>query len=139
MKKITLYRGIALNEGEVINAENIGCSWTLCEVFAQTQAENIANARGIDGVIVLRSEVPVLAIDIDNTLFAMERRGNEYEVVVSNTDITAEVIYSTFDSEGEIIKGNTGGNMFEDYIDGEYDGELTEVDFFALAEEFGAI
>lgn len=138
MKTITLYRGIALNEGEIINTENIGCSWTLCEVFAQTQAENIANARGIEGIVVIVSEVPVSDIDMDNTLFSMERRKNEYEVVVRNQDIVAEVVYSTFDTEGEIIEGNTGGNGFEDYVES-YEGDLTENDFFAIAEEFEAI
>lgn len=136
MKTVKIYRSILLNEGEEINAENLGCSWTLCEIFAEDHAKDINGHFGKDGFVILSTEVDEDQIDWSNTLFAMEERDHEFEVVISG-DIVAEVEYSTVESIGSglKLKGNSGQNNFEDYCDN-YDGEVTKDDFFELASEF---
>jgi len=49
-----IYRSILLNEGEEINTTNLGCSWTLCEIFAEDHAKDINNHLGKDGFVILR-------------------------------------------------------------------------------------
>jgi len=131
-----IYRGIALNEGENINNENLGCSWSLCSVFAKKHARSIAKATGKEGVIVLTAEISEDAIDIDNTLYAMEKRPYEYEVVVTGS-LVCEVCYSELEEieEGTEIEGSVGYNDFEDY-NNNYEGSLTMPDFLTLADEF---
>lgn len=127
-----LYRGIA---GDKINTEEIGVSWSFCAQFAEEHAENIARARGIKGIIVLSIDIEATdeRIDIDNTLTAMDCRPEEFEVVL-NGSIDCEV-YATYGVELSIdtFSGHTGANTFEDYTDGEYQGELTAEHFYAEA------
>lgn len=137
MRTLTVYRGIALNEGESINQDNIGCAWTLCEVFAGNHASEVALAKEKDGVVILRAEVSVDQIDWNNTLFAMDVRPNEYEVVLIG-DIEAEVYSSDYhlDLGVEAVSGRIRDVEFEDY-NNKYDGALTKKNFFSLAEEMG--
>lgn len=138
MKTFKIYRSILLNQGEEINTDNLGCSWTLCEIFAEDHAKDINRYHGKDGFVVLETTVTVDQIDWDNTLFSMDHRSYEYEVVVFSEDIEAEVrVVEGIDhiESGEIIEGNTGSNNFEDYCE-EYDGVLSEEDFFETANEF---
>ena len=132
-----IYRSILLNEGEAIKTENIGCSWTLCEIFAEDHAKDINRLHGKDGYVILEAEINESDIDWDNTLFAMQHRPNEYEVVLNNIEIEARVYISGIESieEGKKITGNTGNNEFEDYNDN-YEGELTKEDFMNVANEF---
>lgn len=130
-----LYRGIA---GKEINTENIGVSWSFCAQFAEEHAQNIARARGLEGIIVLSVEIDAFdsRIDIDNTLTAMDCRPEEFEVVVCGA-IDCEV-FATYGVELSLdfISGQTGANTFEDYTEGEYQGELTAGDFYAEAAEW---
>ena len=132
-----IFRSLLLNHDEEINSNELGCSWTLDYVFAEDHANDINNYLGKDGFVILEADVDESQIDWDNTLFAMENRPHEKEVVVYG-DITATV----FDVEGlEIEKhskiiGETGnGQDFEDYCT-TYEGELTKNDFLNLANEF---
>ena len=132
-----IYRSILLNEGEEINTENLGRSWTLCEIFAEDHANDINNALGKDGVVILKAEINQNDIDWNNTLFAMEKRSHEYEVVLNNIEIEARIHMSEVDGieEGEYINGETGNNNFEDYTEN-YEGEVTIEDFMNVANEF---
>ena len=132
-----IYRSIALNENETINTDNLGCSWSLSDVYPHDHAEkNIIPARGLDGYIIIEADVNLNDIDIDNTLFALENREDEAEVVINSIDLKAEVVYSDLESikEGTIIEGLTGCNEFEDYTN-EYDGDLTVEDFIDFVNE----
>src|SRR5690606_34632843 len=124
-----LYRSILLNEGEEINTDNVGSSWTLCEIFAEDHANDINNHHEKDGFVILSTEVSEDMVDFDNTLFAMENRDYEFEVVI-NGDITCRVhLVEGIDfDEDQIIEGNTGDNDFEDYCES-YEGDLTKEDF----------
>jgi|SRR5690606_15147701 len=132
-----IYRSILLNEGETINTENIGTSWTLCHVFADDHANDIIRANEKEGYVILEAEINDCDIDWSNTLYAMETRPNEFEVVLSGGEIKAEVIYSenTSIEEGDIVDGFVGSNNFEDYCDS-YEGDLSKEDFITLASEF---
>ena len=75
-------------------------------------------------------------IDMDNTLFAMEKRGYEYEVVINGTiSCNIHLVDGIDFDEDQIIVGETGSNDFEDYTNN-YDGELTSAYFLSLASEF---
>ena len=132
-----IYRSILLNDGETINTENLGRSWTLCEIFAEDHANDINNARGKDGVVILKAEINEDDIDWNNTLFAMEKRSHEYEVVVNNIEIEIRIHMSEVEGieEGIYMNGKTGNNNFEDYTEN-YEGDLTVEDFFNVANEF---
>ncbi len=130
-----LYRSILLNEGDKINTEKLGCSWSLCEIFAENHAKDINGFHGKQGFVVLSVDISEDLIDMDNTLFAMQHRPHEFEVVI-NGDICANVHYVEgidFD-ENQTFKGNTGSESFEDYCD-DYEGDLTKEDFLNLASE----
>jgi len=132
-----LFRSILLNEGEEINKENLGNSWSLCDILAGDHAEDINGFHEKDGYVVLTIDVSEDMINFDNSLFAMEHRKNEFEIVVAGEDVECEVFLVQgieFD-EDQVIKGNTGGNEFEDYTD-EYHGELTKKDLIELINEF---
>lgn len=132
-----IYRSILLDANEEIDTDNLGSSWTLDEIFAQDHAEDINRAKGKDGYVILEAEIPVDKIDMSNTLFAMEHRPDEYEVVLKGGEIEATVIRSEWvDVEEDAeIKGWVGNNTFEDYCEG-YEGELTKEDFIELSEDF---
>src|SRR5690606_38444205 len=131
-----IYRSILLNEGEEIKTDNLGCSWTLCEIFAEDHANDINNHLGKDGFVVLEAEISENDIDWDNTLFAMENRKHEFEVVImGNIKATVRMVEGIDFDEDMVIEGNTGDNKFEDYNDN-YEGELTKEDFIKLSEEF---
>jgi hypothetical protein len=132
-----IYRSILLNEGEKIDSENIGCSWTLDEVFAHDHAQDINRAQGKDGYVIIEAEISVEQIDMNNTLFAMEQRSHEYEVVLSGGQIEATVIHNEWTDveEGTVINGRVGNNDFEDYCN-DYEGELTMEDFIEVSEDF---
>ena len=131
-----IYRSILLNEGEEINTENLGCSWTLCEIFAEDHAKDINGHLGKDGFVILQAEVSEDDIDWSNTLFAMENRENEFEVVImGDIKATVRMVEGIDFDEDMIIEGNAGDNTFEDYCDN-YDGDLTKEDFINLANEF---
>jgi len=131
-----IYRSILLNEGEEINTENLGCSWTLCEIFAEDHAKDINGYLGKDGFVILQAEVSEDNIDWSNTLNAMEERENEFEVVVmGDIKATVRMVEGIDFDEDMVIEGNAGDNSFEDYYDN-YDGELTKEDFLNLAKEF---
>lgn len=130
-----IYRSILLNEGEEINTENLGCSWTLCEIFAEDHAKDINGHLGKDGFVILQAEVSEDDIDWSNTLFAMENRENEFEaVVMGDIKATVRMVEGIDFDEDMIIEGNAGDNTFEDYYDN-YDGDLTKEDFINLANE----
>lgn len=133
-----IYRSILLNEGEEINTENLGVSWTLCEIFAEDHAKDINRAQGKDGFVILRAEISEDKIDWSNTLFAMEHRPYEYEVVLDGGDIEATIYMVEgvdYLEEGDEVKGSAGWNNFEDYNDN-YDGDVTREAFLELASEF---
>jgi hypothetical protein len=76
-------------------------------------------------------------VDIDNSLFALENRENECEIVIDSQDVECRVHlvqWLDFD-DSQIIKGNTGSNEFEDYTT-EYEGDLTKEDLTELINEF---
>lgn len=131
-----LYRSILLNDGEKIDSENIGCSWTLDYMFAEDHAEDINRFYRKDGYVIISTDVTEDMIDWSNTLFAMEHRPHECEVVIGG-NIKCEV-HSVdgveFDEE-VVIEGNVGDNDFEDYCHN-YDGEITKADFLKFASEF---
>jgi len=132
-----IYRSILLDANEEIDTDNLGCSWTLDEIFAEDHAKDINRAQGKDGYVILEAEVSVDQIDMSNTLFAMEHRPHEYEVVLKGGEIKATVIRSEWvdvDEDAEIA-GWIGNNTFEDYCE-DYEGEVTEEDFIELSEEF---
>lgn len=131
-----IYRSILLNEGEEINTDNLGCSWTLCEIFAEDHAKDINNHLDKDGFVILQAEITDEDIDWSNTLHAMENRKNEFEVVVwGNIKATVIMVDGIDFDEVKVIEGNLGDNTFEDYHD-RYDGDLTKIDFINLANEF---
>ena len=131
-----LYRSILLDQDEDINTNNIGNSWTLCEIFAENHANDINRCLGKDGIVILSTEVSEDMIDMDNTLFAMEKRGYEYEVVINGAiSCNVHLVDGIDFDEDQIIVGETGSNDFEDYTNN-YDGELTSVSFLSLASEF---
>lgn len=131
-----LYRSILLDQDEDINTENIGNSWTLCEVFAEDHAKDINRHLGKEGIVILSTDISEDMIDMYNTLFAMENRDHEYEVVI-NGNITCAIHFVQgidFD-QGQIITGETGSNYFEDYTNN-YEGDLTAEDLLSLSLEF---
>ena|SRR5690554_2785912 len=131
-----IYRSILLNEGEEINTDNLGCSWTLCEIFAEDHAKDINGHLGKDGFVILQADVSEDDIDWSNTLHAMENRENEFEVVImGDIKATVRMVEGIDFDEDMVIEGNAGDNSFEDYYDN-YDGELTKEDFLNLAKEF---
>lgn len=132
-----IYRSILLNEKEAINTENIGNSWTLCSVFAEDHAKDINRRVEKDGYVILEANVEVEMIDWNNTLLAMERRPNEFEVVLIDQELAFSVSLSRIDSveENAEFAARTGSNIFEDYS-ANYTGGLTQADFVALAETF---
>ena len=131
-----IYRSILLNEGEEINTENLGCSWTLCEIFAEDHAKDINGHLGKEGFVILQAEVSEDDIDWSNTLHAMENRENEFEVVIwGDIKATVRMVEGIDFDECAVIEGNAGDNTFEDYYDN-YDGDLTKRDFINLANEF---
>jgi len=132
-----LFRSILLNEGDDIDTSNLGNSWTLCDIFAENHANDINRFHRKDGYVVLSIDVDIDLIDIDNSLFALENRECEYEIVVDSQEVECNVHFVEgleFD-DMQIIKGNTGGNEFEDYTS-EYYGELTKNDLIQLINEF---
>lgn len=131
-----IYRSILLNEGEEINIDNLGCSWTLCEIFAEDHAIDINNYHGKDGFVILQAEINEDMIDWDNTLFAMENRNKEFEVVVyGEIKASVRMVEGIDFDEDSKFEGSTGSNDFEDYCNS-YEGELTKEDFLAIASEF---
>src|SRR5580692_3013194 len=128
-----VYRGISLNENQKINTENIGCSWSLCEIFAENRGKLIARHNNHSGYIVLYADVHIDAIDFDNSLFAMETRPHEYEIVLNNVEISGYVHISTLEGieENEEFTGRVGCNIFEDYTH-KYDGELKKLALIEL-------
>jgi len=132
-----LFRSILLNEGEEINTNNLGNSWTLCDIFSENHAEAMNGFHGKDGYVVLSIDVDIDMVDIDNSLFALENRENECEIVVNGENVECEVHYvqNINFNYGQIINGNTGINDFEDYTS-EYEGDLTKEDLIELINEF---
>ena len=121
-----IYRSILINDDEEVDYGNLSISWTLCHTFAADHAEDINNCLEKDNIEIVEAEIDKSMIDFDNTLFSMENRPQEFEIVLkTNIDIVA-------DNQ----KSNTGnGNEFDDYCDS-YDGELTKNDLINLANEF---
>ena len=137
-RDMKIYRSILLNEGEEIDTNNLGCSWTLCEIFAEDHAKDINRFHEKDGYVILEAEIDEDQIDWSNTLFAMEARPYEYEVVLDGGMITSTIhMVEGIDhlEEDDNVEGDAGSNNFEDYND-RYEGELTREDFLSLAAEF---
>ena len=138
MKLFRLFRSIVLNEGEVINTNNIGNSWTLCEVFAEHHANDYNRFAGKDGYVILAIDVSLEDVDLDNTLFSMENREYEFEVVINDLDVEAEIHevqgIDTYE-KGDILNANTGSDYFEDYCV-EYEGDLVVADLIKLINDF---
>jgi len=132
-----LFRSILLDEGQEINTENLGNSWTLCDIFAENHADDINGFLGKDGYVILSVDVSEDMIDFDNSLFSMEHRKNEFEIVVDSQDLECKVhlVQGIEFDDSQIIKGNTGSNEFEDYTN-EYNGDLTKKDLIELINEF---
>jgi len=133
-----IYRSILLNEGDKVDRENVGISWTLCEIFAEDHAKDINRGVKKDGFVIISAEITEENIDFDNTLFALENRDYEYEVVLLPCELKCEVSYVEsveHIEEGETFFGTSGSNSFEDYCD-DYEGELTKKDFFEIANQF---
>ena len=131
-----VYRSILLNEGEEINTENLGCSWTLCEIFAEDHAKDINGYLEKDGFVILQAEISEDNIDWSNTLHAMEERKHEFEVVLrGDVSATVRMVEGVDFDEEMIIEGSTGNNTFEDYNDN-YEGDFTKEDLINLANEF---
>jgi len=132
-----LFRSILLNEGDEIDTSNLGNSWTLCDIFAENHADDINRFLCKDGYVVLSIDVDIDMVDIDNSLFALENRENECEIVVDSQEVECRVhlVQGIDFDDSQIIKGNTGSNEFEDYTT-EYEGDLTENDLIQLINEF---
>ena len=132
-----LFRSILLNEGDEIDTSNLGNSWTLCDIFAENHADDINRFLCKDGYVVLSIDVDIDMVDIDNSLFALENRENECEIVVDSQEVECRVhlVQGIDFDDSQIIKGNTGSNEFEDYTT-EYEGDLTKEDFTELINEF---
>ena len=132
-----LFRSILLNEGDEIDTSNLGNSWTLCDIFAENHADDINRFLCKDGYVVLSIDVDIDMVDIDNSLFALENRENECEIVVDSQEVECIVhlVQGIDFDDSQIIKGNTGSNEFEDYTT-EYEGDLTKEDFTELINEF---
>lgn len=134
-----IYRGIALKENESINTNELGISWSLDIIFAENHAKEICSARGIDGYIVLEAVINEDVIDMNNTLFAMEYRPNEYEIVlIDGSELVSYVEITNIDSIEQYAKVEgiaTTSTTFEDYTNS-YDGELTKNDLVELINEF---
>lgn len=135
--KIRIFRGLALNNGDKINTDRLGQCWTLCENFAQSQAERMADFHGKDGIVVLTAEIDSAIVEKAGTLFCMEHNPDEFEVVVDCEDIEAAVHYTdleSFQSSGS-FEGYTFGDNMEDHND-EYEGDLDWNDFLTVAKSF---
>ena len=132
-----LFRSILLNEGDEIDTSSLGNSWTLCDIFAEDHADDINRFLCKDGYVVLSIDVDIDMVDIDNSLFALENRENECEIVIDSQDVECRVhlVQGLEFDYNQIIKGNTGSNEFEDYTT-EYEGDLTENDLIQLINEF---
>jgi len=132
-----LFRSILLNEGDEIDTSSLGNSWTLCDIFAEDHADDINRFLCKDGYVVLSIDVDIDMVDIDNSLFALENRENECEIVVDSQEVECRVhlVQGIDFDDSQIIKGNTGSNEFEDYTT-EYEGDLTENDLIQLINEF---
>ena len=134
--KMKIYRSILLDDNDTIQKEQLGISWSLCCEFAETHAIDINRMLNKDDIIIIEADIDQLLIDWDNTLFSMENRPYEYEVVLYPR---VDVIVQSHDySEKEIERflGNTGpARDFEDYCE-KYEGELTKEAFLNLANEF---
>ena len=132
-----LFRSILLNEGDEIDTSNLGNSWTLCDIFAENHADDINRFLCKDGYVLLSIDVDIDMVDIDNSLFALENRENECEIVVDSQEVECRVhlVQGIDFDDSQIIKGNTGSNEFEDYTT-EYEGDLTKEDLTELINEF---
>ena len=132
-----LFRSILLNEGDEIDTSNLGNSWTLCDIFAEDHADDINGFHGKDGYVILSIDVNIDMVDIDNSLFALENRENECEIVIDSQDVECRVhlVQGLEFDDMQVIKGNTGSNEFEDYTT-EYEGDLTKEDLTELINEF---
>jgi len=132
-----LFRSILLNEGDEIDTSNLGNSWTLCDIFAENHADDINRFLCKDGYVVLSIDVDIDMVDIDNSLFALENRENECEIVVDSQEVDCRVhlVQGIDFDDMQVIKGNTGSNEFEDYTTG-YEGDLTKEDLIKLINEF---
>ena len=132
-----LFRSILLNEGDEIDTSNLGNSWTLCDIFAENHADDINRFLCKDGYVLLSIDVDIDMVDIDNSLFALENRENECEIVIDSQEVECRVhlVQGIDFDDSQIIKGNTGSNEFEDYTT-EYEGDLTKEDLTELINEF---
>ena len=132
-----LFRSILLNEGDEIDTSNLGNSWTLCDIFAEDHADDINGFHGKDGYVILSIDVNLDMVDIDNSLFALENRENECEIVIDSQDVECRVhlVQGLEFDDMQVIKGNTGSNEFEDYTT-QYEGDLTKEDLIKLINEF---
>ena len=132
-----LFRSILLNEEDEIDTNNLGNSWTLCDIFAENHADDINRFHGKDGYAVLSIDVDIDMVDIHNSLFALENRESECEIVIDSQDVECRVhlVQGIEFDDSQIIKGNTGGNEFEDYTT-QYEGDLTKEDLIELINEF---
>ena len=132
-----LFRSILLNEGDEIDTSNLGNSWTLCDIFAEDHADDINGFHGKDGYVILSIDVNLDMVDIDNSLFALENRENESEIVIDSQDVECRVhlVQGLEFDDMQVIKGNTGSNEFEDYTT-QYEGDLTKEDLIKLINEF---
>jgi len=134
-----IYRGITLNEGEKINTQNIGRSWSLCEIYAEDHVKN--NCPEKRTYVVLAADIDESMIDWPNTLLAHDRRPREFEIVLKKAaEIQAYIHFSKNDDYAQFdpVDGMSGDNVFEDYFfnDEEYGGNLTIGDVIALADSF---
>lgn len=136
-----IYRGIALNEGEKINVENIGCSWSLDDEYADKHADGVKESLGKDGFVILFAEVDETEIDWLNTLFAQDTRPHEYEIVLKNVPVEGYIFLSRVSHIDTLsdFSGVAGDNTFEDYLSNSYESIdlAAQTSFLAMAETFG--
>lgn len=132
-----IYRAIA---SDTINTEQLGASWTLCEVFAEKRAKEMATVNDSGNWVVISAEVNEDDVDWDATLaqFKSDYFDTEFEVVLNNyVDVDFEVVYSEGDFEDG--SGSTGNNEPDETmseLEDDEDIESLKAEFIEIANEF---
>lgn len=132
-----VYRSISLAPDARINTDNIGRSWSLCEIYA----EHHVKQAGCNSYVILAADIDESQIEVANTLYAHDTRPREFEVVLTHdTEIEAIIHFSKHDGyeQYDNVTGNAGDNFFEDYLSysSPYEGTTTMTNIIELAETF---
>ena len=132
-----IYRAIA---NDTINTDQLGASWTLCEVFAEKRAKEMATVNDSENWVVISAEVNENNIDWNATLaqFKSDYFNTEFEVVLNNyVDVEFEVVYSDGDFEDGF--GSTGNNESDEtmsVLEDDEDIKSLKSEFLGIASEF---